>query len=73
MDTISAKIVRFIEEEDGSGDTEYGNLYLVAAVALFIIFAAFQGGMMSTVQNVAGDFVNKLDSLSVADSGRTTL
>lgn len=62
---------QFRTEEDGAGSTDYGNVYLVAAVALFIIFAAFQGGLMLTVQTVAGEFVNKLDALSVADAGRT--
>lgn len=73
MDKLAANLTRFIEEEDGSGNTDYGNLLFVAAIALFVVFAAFQTGMVSTAQNVAGDFVNKFDSLSIADSGRPNL
>lgn len=68
-----AHFVQFISEEDGSGSTEHGNLYLVVAVALFAIFAALQGGMLSTVSTVASQFVNQFDSLTIADSGKPTM
>lgn len=68
-----AHVSQFITEEDGSGSTEHGNLYLVVAVALFAIFAAFQGGMLSTVSTVASQFVNQFDSLTIADSGKPTM
>lgn len=68
-----AHVYQFIREEDGSGSTEHGNLYLVVAVALFAIFAAFQGGMLSTVSTVASQFVNQFDSLTIADSGKPTM
>jgi hypothetical protein len=61
------------DEEDRSGNTDYGNIFLISAIALFIVFAAFKGSMVSTVQNVAGDFVSKFDSLRVADTGRPNL
>ena len=61
------KVEEFFNQEEGSN----GTIVLVVAVALFIVFAAFQGGMISTVQTVAGDFVNKLDALSIADSSHT--
>lgn len=68
-----AHVAQFISEEDGSGSTDHGNLYLVAAIALFALFAALQGGMLSTVSTVASQFVNQFDSLSIADSGKSTL
>lgn len=68
------EIVKFFNNEnEGSGAADYGNLFLISAVALFIIFGAFQGGMMATVQNVASDFASKFDSLKVADTGRPTM
>jgi Flp pilus assembly pilin Flp len=69
QNSMSAHLAQFISEEDGSGSTEHGNLYLVVAIALFAIFATFQGGMLSTVSTVASQF----DSLKVADSGNSTL
>jgi hypothetical protein len=61
------------EEADRSASIDYGNVLLISAVALFIVFAAFKGGMVSTVQNVASDFASKFDSLSIADSGRPNM
>ncbi|MDZ4832326.1 MAG: hypothetical protein SGJ27_00860 [Candidatus Melainabacteria bacterium] len=73
MNKIARILHQFTTEEDGSGNTEYGNVFLMCAVALFIIFAAFQGGMVSTVKNVAGDFASQFDSLTIADSGRPNM
>lgn len=73
MDRLAAFTTKFLTEEDGAGSNEYGNVYLLVAIALFVIFAALQGGLMSAVDVVAGEFVNKLDSLSIADSGRPSM
>jgi len=73
MNRLVAVINHFLSEEDGSGSTDYGNVFLLVAVALFVIFAAFQGGLLTGVDTVAGELVNKLDSLNIADSGRPTM
>lgn len=59
----------FIDDEGGESTNEYGSVYLLVAVALFFVFVTMQGGLMVTVQTIASEFVDKLDSLSIANSG----
>jgi len=56
----------FIKDESGSASSEYGSVYLLVAVGLFIVFTVFHGGISNAVGVIADDFVNKLDSMSVA-------
>ena len=67
------KTVKFFNNDNDTGNADYGNLFLISAVALFIILGAFQNGMMATVQNVTSDFASKFDSLSIADTGRPNM
>lgn len=64
---------KFKNEQERGGGIDYGNIFLLSAVALFIIFAAFQGGMIATVQEVAGNFADNFESLRVADTGRPNI
>ncbi len=59
----------FVDDEAGEATNEYGSVYLLVAVALFFVFVTMQGGLIVTVQTIANEFVNKLDSLSIANSG----
>jgi Flp pilus assembly pilin Flp len=60
----------FITEENGSSASEYGSTYLLVAIALAIVFVVFQGSLLTTVHTIADEFVNKMDSLSVANQGQ---
>jgi len=68
MDKLASFLKDFVREEDGSTTNEYGGVYLLVAVALFVLFAVFHGGLLATVQLIAGEFVSKLDSMSIANS-----
>ncbi|MBX9670042.1 MAG: hypothetical protein K2X93_20750 [Candidatus Obscuribacterales bacterium] len=58
----------FVDDQAGESSNEYGSVYLLVAVALFFVFVSMQGGLIVTVQTIASEFVNKLDSLSIANS-----
>ena len=69
MGKIAGMWKEFIHHEDGGTTNEYGSVYILLAIALFIIFAAFHGGITATVQTISTEFVNKLDTMSIANSG----
>ncbi len=71
MNKVAQYVKNFITEEDGSVSNEYGSVYLMVAIALFVVYAAFHGGLLVTVQTIASEFVTKLDSLSIANSGHS--
>ncbi|MGD9684091.1 MAG: hypothetical protein AB7W16_23240 [Candidatus Obscuribacterales bacterium] len=56
----------FIKDESGSASGEYGSVYLLVALGLFIVFTVFHHGISNAVGVIADDFVNKLDRMSVA-------
>lgn len=60
----------FLTQEVGSTSNEYGSVYMLSALALAIVFVVFQGSLMATVHTIANEFVNKMDSLSVANQGQ---
>ena len=48
---------------------DYRSVYLLVAAALFVVLSVIQGGVVSSVSQMANEFVNRMDSISIA-SGR---
>lgn len=51
----------------------YGSVYLLVAIGLFVVFSVFHGGFLNAVSTIADDFTNKLDKMSIASERNLNL
>lgn len=48
-------------------------LFFVLAIACLVVFISARGGFVSAVNSVAGDFSDKLDTMSIASGGSSQM
>ncbi len=45
---------------------EYGSVYLLVAASLFVVLTVVQGGVVSSVSQMADEFISRMDTISIA-------
>lgn len=62
-----------INRDSKSSINDSGVIYIMVAVACLVVFLIIQSGVTTTMNSLASDLVDKMDSMSIASSESNTL